>query len=69
MPNAQPLITNSPPKECIKPSLTDEQRERMLRNRQLAEERRKKKIEEQTQTLIDSQSITNNYNDSTMMSE
>ena len=69
MPNTQAIVNNTPPKESIKPSLTDEQRERMLRNRQLAEERRKKKIEEQTQTLKDSQSITNDYNDSTMMSE
>ena len=68
MPNTQAVVTNSPPKETIKPSLTDEQRERMLKNRQLAEERRRKKIEEQNQTLKDSQSIANNDNDIEMLS-
>ena len=69
MPNAQTVVSNSPPKESIKPSLTDEQKERMLKNRQLAEERRRKRIEEQSQTMKDSQSIANNDNDSAMLSE
>ena len=68
IPNSQAVVTHSPPKETIKPSLTDEQRERMLKNRQLAEERRRKKIEEQNQTLKDSQSIANNDNDIEMLS-
>ena len=69
MPNSQSVVAKSPPKESIKPSLTDEQRERMLKNRQLAEERRRKKIEVQNQALKDSQSISNNDNDSAMLSE
>ena len=68
MPNTQAIVNNTPPKEIIKPSLTDEQRERMLKNRQLAEERRRKKIEEQNQTLKDSQSIVNDDNDIEMLS-
>ena len=67
MPNTQAIVNNTPPKESIKPSLTDEQRERMLKNRQLAEERRRKKIEEQNQTYKDSQSISNNGSDSEML--
>ena len=69
MPNALTAVSNSPPKESLKPSLTDEQKERMLKNRQLAEERRRKRIEEQSQTIKDSQSIANNDNDSAMLSE
>ena len=43
--------------QTTKPSLTEEQKQRMLKNRQLAEERRRQKQEEMSESLKNSESL------------
>ena len=70
---SNPDLSNSQTQPAAKPSLTEEQRERMLKNRQMAlqkaEERKRRKLEEQNKTLENSQPIVNNDDGSTISSQ
>ena len=70
---SNPDLSNSQTQQEAKPSLTEEQRERMLKNRQMAlqkaEERKRRKLEEQNKTLENSQPIVNNDGGSAISSQ